>query len=315
MNPTMAEPSISVCIATYKRPDRLARVLSDLAEQTLRPVQIVVVDNDADTSARAVVTAFRQEIERSAQPLDVRYGVQPERNISLTRNETVAQSTGNWLAFIDDDERAEPDWLARLHALAVQTGADGVLGPVVPVLPADAPDWMRRRDFYGFERFPTGSAVPLRSLRFGNVLLRAEPVRQLPGPFDPAFKLSTGEDADMLIRLIARGATVVWHDEAPVTEPVSPARMSFDWLLQRAYSGGQEFARKTLAGSYGPVTTGTKIRLGVDALVKGGVALGLAALSIPFGRHHVAHWLIRAKANQGKLSAFRGRRYQEYAAS
>ena len=55
------------------------------------------------------------------------------KNISLTRNRTVALASGDWLAFIDDDERAPAAWLEQLAETAERFGADGVLGPVEPV--------------------------------------------------------------------------------------------------------------------------------------------------------------------------------------
>ena len=116
----------------------------------------------------------------------------------------------------------------------------------------------------------------------------------------------------MLLRLIAKGAKVIWCDEACVTEPVEPARMSFEWLRQRAYSGGQEFARKALTGCYGHMGRLARAKFAAVACAKLCMALVMALLTLPFGRHHTAHWLIRAQANLGKLSAFSGVRYQEY---
>jgi succinoglycan biosynthesis protein ExoM len=57
----MTLPRISVCIATYKRADRLALLLQDLLNQTLLPVQVVVVDNDAGLSAQATVDQFNAQ--------------------------------------------------------------------------------------------------------------------------------------------------------------------------------------------------------------------------------------------------------------
>ena len=60
--------------------------------------------------------------------------MQPERNIALTRNRTVSLADGDWLAFIDDDERAPESWLQQLLEAATAHGADGVLAPVEPRL-------------------------------------------------------------------------------------------------------------------------------------------------------------------------------------
>ena len=305
----MTTPSISVCIATYRRPERLSLVLTDLLTQTLPPVQVVVVDNDAGRTGEPTVAEFRAQ---HPQAFELLYDTQLERNISLTRNVTVALAHGDWLAFIDDDERAPPEWLQTLYQAKQHHHADGVLGPVIPQLPPDAPEWIARGDFYSFPRLPTGTVVPLNQLRFGNVLLRGSTVRAEPGPFDPRFKLSTGEDGDMLLRLMAKGAKVIWCDEACVTEPVEASRLSFEWLRQRAYSGGQEFARKALSGNYGPMGPVQRLALAGNATAKLMAALAMAVLTLPAGRHRAAHWAIRAQANLGKLSAFSGKRYQEY---
>src|SRR5262249_26848679 len=160
-----------------------------------------------------------------------------ERNIARTRNLTVSLAKGEWLAFIDDDERASPTWLQNLLEAARQHGADGVLSPVEPRLPDEAPGWIRRGRFYDVPHQPEGARVPLNCMRFGNVLLRGELLRREPGPFDERYRLATGEDGDLLVRLTHKGANIVWSERAPVYEPVEAQRLSLRWLMRRAFSG------------------------------------------------------------------------------
>jgi glycosyltransferase involved in cell wall biosynthesis len=240
---------ISVCIATYRRLDRLDAVLEDLRRQSLLPDQVVVVDNDAQGSARALIERHRD----SGAPFRIEYDIQPERNIARTRNRTVVMADGDWLAFIDDDERAPPGWLQCLYEAAQLYCADGILAPVEPQLPAEAPRWIRRGRFYDFPHQASGAAVPLNRMRFGNVLLRGATLRAEPGPFDERYGLMAGEDGDLLVRLVHRGARIIWSEEAPVFEPVEPSRLTLRWLLHRAYTGGQEFGRQTVHGRYGPI--------------------------------------------------------------
>jgi succinoglycan biosynthesis protein ExoM len=300
---------ISVCIATYRRPERLAALLDDLVHQELVPDEVVVVDNDAAGSARAIVEQRRVD----GCSFDLVYEIQPERNIALTRNRTVHLARAEWLAFIDDDERAPRAWLRQLLEAAERFGADGILAPVEPQVPETAPAWIRRGRFYDWPRLPTGTTVPPSNLRFGNVLIRGAPLRAEPGPFDVSFGLSTGEDGDMLMRLVAKGARIVWSDEAVVGEPVEAKRLSLRWLLNRAYSGGQHFARLSINGRYRLVNAMTRWLMFFRWLAQMLVAFGLAAMSLPTGRHRAAAWLIKGWGNLGKLSAFYGRRYDEYA--
>jgi succinoglycan biosynthesis protein ExoM len=301
---------VSICIATFRRTERLRVLLQDLANQQLLPYEVIVVDNDAAGSARAVA----EWAQRSFSDLPIRYDVQPVQNIALTRNRTVEMARGDWLAFIDDDERAPPGWLLGLTTAASTYAADGVLGPVVPVVANTAPAWIRRGTFYEWPRLTTGSTVPPHQLRFGNVLLRASLLGHAQPPFDPAYGLTGGEDGDLLTRLANAGARIIWCDTAIVHEPIEAARLSLRWLLRRALRGGQDFARHTLAGRYGSVTALTRVTFITRAVLQSIAALGLAGVSWPRGRHRTAHWLLKAAANAGKLSVFWGYHYREYAA-
>ena len=301
--------NISVCIATHRRPERLRALLGDLAQQRLPPQEVIVVDNDDAESGRQAVERART----AGTPFPIHYANETQKNVAIARNRTVELAQGQWLAFVDDDERAPADWLERLAAAATRFDADGVLGPVEPVLPESAPAWLRRGRFYDWERLQTGATVPVKLLRFGNVLLRAATLRAQRPPFDPAYGLTGGEDGDLLARLTQAGARIVWCDEATVREPVEAARLSLRWLLLRSLRGGQDFARHVLAGRHGPPTTGRRARLFARALAQLVAAGALALLCLPLGRHVAAHWLTRASANLGKLSFFFGWHRREYA--
>jgi succinoglycan biosynthesis protein ExoM len=305
---TAPRPGISVCIATFRRLDRLEALLLDLGRQQLLPQEVVVVDNDPAGSAEAVIDRIRQ----SGPPFSVRYEIQPVKNISLTRNRTVELASYEWLAFVDDDERAPEYWLERLMSTASTYHADGVLGPVDPIVPADAPRWIRSGRFYDFPRMPTGSVIPPNRLRFGNLVLRSATVNALPIKFDPAYGLTGGEDGDLLSRLVLQGARIVWCDEALVHEPVEASRLNLRWLLRRSLRGGQDFARHWLTGRYGK-RTAMRLRLFARALAQLIVAALLSIILLPVGRHHAAHWLTKVSANIGKLSVFFGWHYREYA--
>src|SRR5262249_22646348 len=76
-----ARMKVDVCIATFRRPEWLALLLDDLAQQRLEgevALRLIVVDNDAAGSAQAVAQAYR-----GVPPL--LYLSQPKKNIALTR--------------------------------------------------------------------------------------------------------------------------------------------------------------------------------------------------------------------------------------
>jgi succinoglycan biosynthesis protein ExoM len=306
---TSTAPYVSVCLATFRRNDRLRAVLDDLAVQSRLPDQIVIVDNDPAGGARSVVDAYRA----TGVPFEVIYDVQPEPNIAQTRNRTCELATGEWMASIDDDERAPKEWLQNLLSAAERFQADGVLSPVEPLVPESAPAWIRRGRFYDFPHQPEGAVVPQHGMRFGNVLLSARHVRAEPGPFDIRHGLMAGEDFDLLVRLTRNGAKIVWSETAPVFEPIEAKRLSLRWLLQRSFSGGQAFARYVVSGGFRPIGPLGRCLFYLRALAQMLVAGAFAAVAWVFGRHHGAAWLITATANFGKLTTLWGWRYHEYA--
>jgi succinoglycan biosynthesis protein ExoM len=116
----------------------------------------------------------------------------------------------------------------------------------------------------------------------------------------------------MFNQLVNRGARFAWCDEAIAREPVAPERMEAGWLLRRAFRGGNDHARHTLSGAYGPVRWWTAPVLAARASAQMVVAGALSVAVLPLGRHRHLQWLRKAWANAGKLAALRGARYYEY---
>jgi len=313
MSGSLPRPELSVCIPTYKRPVRLKELLSDVLAQTHPCDELIIVDNDPDASAREVVQNFTRDIAASHTSIIVKYEVQPIKNISITRNRTIALATATWLAFIDDDERAPANWLELMLLAASTYGADGILAPVVPVVPESAPGWIKRGGFYDLPRAVTGQRAPASHFKMGNVLLRGEVLRAEAGPFDPAYGTTGGEDGDMLCRLELKGVKLVWSDDAIVHEPVEQKRLSARWLWMRAMRGGQDFARHFMQERYGKVSLIGKIKFALRASVQMVVAAAMSVIALPLGLHRAMRWSIKAAANFGKLSYMWGWHYQEYA--
>src|SRR4030095_15737806 len=124
-----ARRHISVCICTYKRPQLLAQLLGALDVQRTEDrftYSVVVADNDHGESARPVVGEFAGRAS-----ITVSYCVEPRQNIALARNRAVDNASGDFIAFIDDDEEPVADWLLHLHGTVIAYGADGAIGPGV----------------------------------------------------------------------------------------------------------------------------------------------------------------------------------------
>ncbi len=206
---------ISICICTYKRPSLVSHLIHSLNGQRtdgLFSFSAVVVDNDALESGREAVDAAR----RAAQ-LDVDYYVEPERNISLARNRSVENARGNMIAFIDDDEFPETDWLFNHFRVLKESKASGVLGPVRPHFDGQAPAWLIKSGLVERREFATGQRLTNeRFTRTGNVLLWRSLFAGRKDWFDPSFGKTGGGDAIFFKRMMEKGHVFIWCNEAVV---------------------------------------------------------------------------------------------------
>jgi glycosyltransferase involved in cell wall biosynthesis len=228
-------PHISVCICTYKRPDLLKRLLADLARQETAgrfTFSILVVDNDNLRSAESVV---QDCVSGSLVPIT--YCVENRQNIALARNRAVEQASGDFIAFIDDDEFPTKRWLLTLFNTLDEHDVDGVLGPVKPHFDKQPPGWVVKGGFYDRPSYPTGLVIDGRKGRTGNVLL-SKHVFAAAGtePFRPEFR--TGEDQDFFRRMIEKGYVFIWCHEALAYETVLPVRWKRTFMLRRALLRG-----------------------------------------------------------------------------
>lgn len=234
----MTEPlnaTIDVLICTYRRPDLLIKTLDGIARCAARvgSVRAVVVDNDAAQSARDATLQWAAHA-----PIAVTYLSQPQQNIALTRNMALDHATAPWIALIDDDEVPDENWLESLVSVAQRYEADAVFAPVISEFDSNAPKWATQGTIFQRKRFPTGTVIPQKETRTGNVLLRASRLSQDRFRFDRELGLSGGEDSEFFARLATAGYRMVWCDEACVREWTPPSRTTMSWVLKRAFRVG-----------------------------------------------------------------------------
>lgn len=297
---------VTICVCTHRRA-HLARTLASLdasvrhamegggegAGANLR-AEVVVVDNDAAASAAPLVEAFETE-------LAVRYAHVPGSNISLARNACLDLASHALVAFVDDDERVAPHWLAHLLARRAETGADVVLGPVHARYPAGAPRWMRETEPHTAR--PVFVAGEIRTGYTCNVLFDTAAPALHGRRFDLARGRTGGEDTAFFSAAWEGGATFAFAPDAWVEEDVTPERMSFAWLARRRFRSGQTHAglvARRMSGSVGRMA----------AAGQAGAKLAycaLAAAAAPrTARRNAA--LLRGALHAGAVASLMGRR-------
>lgn len=301
---------VAICVATLQRPMLLEALLESLGKLVFHkrsPAELflVVVDNDEGETARAVVERARDQV-----PFPIVYTVEPRRGIPHARNcgvKVALREGAEFVAFIDDDEVAHPDWLDELLDVQQRFQADVVSGPSLPRYAPEVEQWVIEGGFFNYPRYTTGEVIPIAATN--NALVAAHLFHDTSEPFDPAFGLSGMDDSHFFMRVKQAGAKLVWADEAVVEEFIPASRARTRWIVKRAFriGNGYVFCVRTLLPPHRwvvPRVAGALARIGYGSLV-----LPFALLR---GRASAVSALRTISNGAGSLVALVGRRYEEY---
>lgn len=286
-------PHISVCVCTFKRPVMLRRLLEKLVEQDTNgqfSFSVVVVDNDWAGSASEVVETFVSTAQLKAD-----YFVEPRQSFALARNLAVEQATGDFVAFIDDDEFPSRQWLLHLFNTCMMCNVAGVLGPVKPYFPQTPPDWLVKGKFAERATYQTGYILEWRQSRTGNVLFKRTIIEGEQEVFRHQFGTG-GEDIDFFQRMMRKGHVFVWCNEADVFEEVPLERCTRKYYLKRALLRGQN--------------TFNREGVRLDSAGKSVLAMCVYSIMFPFlsvmGHHRLMKYGIKFSDHAGKIMTLIG---------
>jgi succinoglycan biosynthesis protein ExoM len=296
---------ISVCVATCQRPVGLGALLAALEALDIPAgfaLQVVIVDNDPGGSARSVCD---EVAARHAYPLH--YVIEKNRGIPFARNAAlaVALSNSDFVAFIDDDETPEPDWLSELLRVQESCEADVVTGPCLPRFLEPPPSWVVEGGFHERPRYPTGTQCHVAYTN--NVLVRTTVFKGVDRYFDESMALNGGDDVEFFSRVDRAGFRIVWADNAIVHESVPASRSTVGWLVRRGFRVGTSSA--WVQSNHRSSSAFQLLAHGLFCMAKG---TGLALLLPLRGRAVAARGLRLFSYGVGRIAGSSGYLHQEY---
>lgn len=273
---------ISVCVCTYRRNRLLENLLRTLSQQItagLFSVSIVVVDNDEQGSAEETVVDVEKRFGTG-----IIYAIETELSISAARNHTLQLATGNYVAFIDDDEFAPVDWLLTMYC-AIQTfDVDGALGPVIPFFEQHPPPWLIKSGLCERPVIRTGTLLHWNDTRTGNALVKRDVFDKNNLCFDLKCRTS-GSDKEFFREAMDLGFRFVAVEDAPVYEILPLERQTKRYYIRRAILQASN-ERKIRA----PMLRGfSKILVPL----KTAVVLAVYSLLLPMRAAFGSHYIIR----------------------
>jgi len=201
-------PRLSVVLATFNRPTRLARLMRQLGEQDLPPdrFEVIVVDDGSKPPAAEALGG----LDLACRVVLLR---QPNRGAAAARHRGALEARGELLVITDDDMLLAPGFLSAHDAVHAPGSRRVVVGRIRPSSRLDERPLFERfhaavHDRWG-DRPLHGDAVCT-----GNTSMRREDYLEVGG-FD--VTLEQLEDADLGLRLEAAGVEVVFSEDASTT--------------------------------------------------------------------------------------------------
>lgn len=262
---------ISVVVCTYNRADMIGPALGSLGQQeTFGTInfEIVVVDDGSTDQTQRVVDA-----QRNVAPVPIRYLRQEHLGIAAARNRGVRGSNGEWIAFFDNDQVAERNWLTRLFERARTENADCVGGTYFLQLPDNCDfelDPALRRLLGENPRMAQERCSPHSGLDprkhdviplTGNVLVKRTLFERI-GLFSEGRLY--GEDREFFRRAQRAGARFAVAPRAVIYHIVPWLRLTESYLLSTTAKGGRTNAE---IDDYAHVLWSAFLRLGYTLMV------------------------------------------------
>ncbi len=304
----MTQKKIIIGLATFKRPQMLKQTLKSLGLQKIDPaigVELVLVDNDPEGSARELADEFKENL-----PFTLHYQIEEKRGIVAARNAVIEKALslkGHYLAFIDDDEVAAVDWIERLLGGLVHYEADVVSGFSKQRIPSDSPEWVKKGSFFQLSSYASGTVRKSASTR--NILFDLNKLCIEWGlRFDPALSFVGSSDTFFFEEAYLRGAKIIWIADACVVEEIPFSRLTVSWILNRSFRRGNSMVvRRRLR--HGVASSFILLPRIVGELFWASI---LFLGSLPAGKHVRVRRLKPFYESLGMLVALSGYKYYEY---
>lgn len=262
---------ISLVITTYNRAALLAEALASVAASQIESpedVEVIVVDNNSTDDTHQTVEGVRAR----GFPFELRYVFEQKQGISYARNRGAEESRATYVAFMDDDQLIEKNYLARLAPAFQSTGAICIGGPNLMRNDEALPGWLP--PLLRLSRGQRNHGSDVKVLRPGDGMLIGGNMAFIRQELLDIGKynvnlgrsgriggdaLLSGEEDELQERLHAAGKKIVFHPGLIQHDPLAPVRRTKSFWRRHHFHYGRSLYRMRVAdtGKYnGPSLLG-----------------------------------------------------------
>ena len=118
------KPKVSIIVPIYNVEKYLRQCLDTIIDQTLREIEIILVDDGSTDSSLTICKEYEQKDNR------IKLIHKENEGLGYTRNRGLQEATGEFVGFIDSDDWIELDMFEKLYQTAIENKADTCLGNI-----------------------------------------------------------------------------------------------------------------------------------------------------------------------------------------
>ncbi|MGB3670891.1 MAG: hormogonium polysaccharide biosynthesis glycosyltransferase HpsE [Phormidesmis sp.] len=234
---------ISVVIRAYNAEETLPTILEKLKSQTGTDKilwEVVVVDNNSTDATAQIVRDYQASWQR---PYPLKYFLELQQGAAVARKRAVAESSGELIGFLDDDNFPHERWVAEIYAFSKSYPKAGVFGSRIEgEFEIEPPkDFQKIQGFLAIKEYgdrprrfnadlldlPAGAGMVVRK----QVWLDNIPKKpQLQGPVGKSLA-EKGEDFESMIHISRTGWEIWYNPEMRIYHKIPAWRLEKDYLL------------------------------------------------------------------------------------
>jgi len=241
------DPTLTVAFCTFKRADRLEKLVATLRAQSCQvPFEILAVNNNSPDNTLDVLTGLQQQ---PGAPL--RFVTETSPGIVPARNRAIDEAlNSDALVFIDDDELPQPGWLAAACDAIINERAECAGGRIeIDFSSESRPSWLDDEIAGFLGRLDHGpdafwihdghTPVWSGNIAYATSLFRDDPTLRFDVRYNRAGRpMGGGEDQMMFQRLLARGTRLRYRADMAIWHGVESWRLKRRYFLKLHYLAG-----------------------------------------------------------------------------
>jgi glycosyltransferase involved in cell wall biosynthesis len=229
--------NLSAVICTHNRAELLKKCIQSIENQMTEGIEVIIVDNNSTDDTKNTVSYFQTTIS------SLLYVFERNTGLSHARNRGLAESTSDWVLFLDDDALCEENTLTvALELIRVQSDVGIIGGVYKPYFDAPKPKWLPENfgsNIPAYKEFRLISDID-EQLPTGGIIMFKKAVFSTTGTFDPDFgmkgnKTGYGEETDLVIKAIENKIKVGISPDLRIRHLVAQNKYYIIWHIRSYY--------------------------------------------------------------------------------